>query len=380
MIMVNFTHPIVSSDSHIVEPPTLWTERIDKKYRDRAPRTKMGHNGNEGEYFTVEGIEPWPVVRLFAPGIKSEDMPEYHKNTFKVAPASTWDPAARLKEQDADGIKAEILFTSFGLFLYGLQDPDFRRACFRVYNDYMAEYCRHDPNRLVGVAMIILDDIELAVAELTRCAKLGLRGGMIWSRAPEDKPYVDRHYDPFWAAAEETGMILTMHIHTASQGFGIKPGHWLAEFTTMTTEIQHSLTELVLSGVFERHPNLRVVSAENDCGWMPHLMHRLDHNYDSFRHVAEEMKGIKLSMPPSAYLKRNVGVTFQHEKAEVKYVREFMGPNAYLMWGSDYPHNDGTWPDSRKILAEAFRDLPAADTAKLVGGNAARLYNIQLAS
>jgi len=376
--MVSFAHPLVSSDSHIVEPPTLWSERIDRKYRDRAPHTVMGHNGKEGEYFVVEGGEPWPVVRLFAPGIKGEDMPEYHKQTFKAAPPSTWDPAARLKEQEVDGVKAEILFTSFGLFLYGLKDAELRRACFQVYNTYIADYCSYDRNRLVGVAMIVLDDIPAAVAELERCAKLGLRGGMIWSRAPDDKPYVDPHYNPFWAAAERLGMVLTMHIHTASQGFGIRPGHWLAEFTTLHVEIQHSLTELVLSGVFERFPKLKVVSAENDCGWMPHLMHRLDHNYDAFRHVAQEMTGTALSMPPSAYIKRNVGVTFQHETEEVKFVRKFMGEGAYLMWGSDYPHTDGTWPKSRQILGEAFKDLPPADVAAIVGGNAARLYDLKL--
>ena len=106
--MVGFKHPLMSSDSHIVEPPTLWSDRIDRKYRDRAPRTVRDLDGKEGEYFVVEGVEPWPVVRLFAPGIKGEDMPEYHKKTFEAAPPSTWDPAARLKEQDADGVKSEI--------------------------------------------------------------------------------------------------------------------------------------------------------------------------------------------------------------------------------------------------------------------------------
>ena len=297
--MADFSHLLVSSDSHMIEPPTLWTDRIEKKYRDRAPHTIMGYEGLEGEFFVVEGAQPWPVARLFAPGIKGEDMPEYQKNTFEAAPDSVWDPAARLKEQDVDGIGAEVMFTSFGLFLYGLQDSELRRACCQVYNDYVAEYCSHDPNRLIGVAMIVLDDMPAAVAEINRCAKMGLRGAMIWSRAPDDKSYMDRHYDPFWAAAGDLGIVLTMHIHTASQGFGVKRGAWLAPFTTLHVEIQHSLTELVFSGVFERFPKLRVVSAENDCGWMPHLMHRMDHNYKEFRHVAQEMKEVSLSMPPS---------------------------------------------------------------------------------
>ena len=375
--MSDFPHPLVSSDSHMIEPPTLWVERIDKPYRDRAPRTVRNYLGQEGEYFVVEGVKPWPVVRLFAPGIRGEDMPEYHKKTFDAAPASVWDPAARLKEQDVDGIKSEVMFTGFGLFLYGLKDASLRAASFRAYNDYVAEYCNHDPNRLVGVALITLDDIPAAVAELNRCARKGLRGAMIWSRAPEDRPYQDPYYDPFWAAASELGTILTMHIATGAQGFGIDPAAWLVSFTTLHIEIQRSLTELILYGVFERFPKLRVVSAENDCGWVPHLMHRMDHVYEEFRYVAQEMRGVSLSMPPSEYFKRNVRVTFQHEKEEVKFARQFFGSDA-LMWGSDYPHADGTWPNSRKILAGAFSDLPSGDAAKLVGGNVAALYSINL--
>ena len=106
-------------------------------------------------------------------------------------------------------------------------------------------------------------------------------------------------------------------------------------------------------------------------------MHRMDHVYEEFRYVAQEMRGVSLSMPPSEYFKRNVRVTFQHEKEEVKFARQFFGSDA-LMWGSDYPHADGTWPNSRKILAGAFSDLPSGDAAKLVGGNVAALYSINL--
>ena len=166
---------IISADSHMIEPPKLWVERLDKKYRDRAPHMVRDYEGKEGEWF-VGGYIAIPATDMFATGIAGAGIPEFFKKSFDAAPASVWDPAERLKEQDVDGIKGEVLFTSFGLYLYALDDAEFRRACFRVYNDYVAEYSSHDRNRLVGVGMVDIEDIPAAVAELKHCADKGLRG------------------------------------------------------------------------------------------------------------------------------------------------------------------------------------------------------------
>lgn len=373
--------PVISADSHICEPPTLWLERLDKQYRDRAPRTVIGHEGKEGEFFVAEGLAARPVARLFGAGVKAEDMPDFGKKTFEAAPASTWDPAARLKEQDVDGVAAEVLYTGFGLFLYGLDDPGLRAACFRVYNDFLSEYCSHDPNRLIGLALIDLEDIPGAVAEITRSAARGLRGAMIWSSAPPDKPYYHRDYDPFWAAAHDLGIPLTMHAHSGRHGAGIAPaqtaGRMVSYVVTMPFEIQRSLAEMALYGVFERYPGLKVVSAENDCSWLPHLMYRLDHTYEEFRFL--DPAGVELAMRPSDYLRRNVLATFQYEKAELDLTRQYFGA-AGLMWGSDYPHADSTWPNSRDLLAATFVGVPESDVREMVGGAAARLYKIRTAS
>ncbi|HKA55223.1 MAG TPA: amidohydrolase, partial [Candidatus Binatia bacterium] len=140
---------IISGDSHFVEPPNMWAERIDKKFRDRAPHTVQGYNGQEGEFFVCENVTPVPVAGFFGSGKSAEELPAHRKRGFEVAPKSVWDPAERLKEQDADGVSAEALYTSMGMLLFGLDDAELRASCFRAFNDWAAEYCSHNPKRLI---------------------------------------------------------------------------------------------------------------------------------------------------------------------------------------------------------------------------------------
>ena len=364
---------LVSADSHMCEPPNLWVDRIDKQYRDRAPRTVKGHDGKEGEFFVCENISPIPIAGAFGAGIKAEDLPGHNKKGFEAAPASVWDPAARLKEQDADGISAEVLYTTFGMMLYGLNDAALRAACFKAYNDFVAEYTSYNPNRLVGTGLITLEDIPAGVAELKRCVDKGLRGAMIWASPPDEKPYSHPDYDPFWAAAQDLEVPLSLHILTGRGGTGIDLNKFLTSYMSLPAEIQRTLSIMVFGGVFERFPKLQLVSAENDVSWIPHFMYRLDHAYDRFRHF----EGVNLSMLPSEYVRRNVVATFQFEKATADFTRQLFGAER-LMWSSDYPHTDSTWPKSREFIADAFKGMPEADIQKIVGGNVARVYRLSV--
>ena len=157
---------IISADSHFVEPPSIWAERIDKKFKDRAPHTVRGLNGKEGEFFVCGQINPLPVAAFFGAGVKSADLPEHNKKGFDAAPASVWDPAARIKDQDLDGVRAEVIYTSMGMPLYGLDDVELRVACFRAFNDWATEYCSYDLKRLMPLGLITLEDIGAGIAEL----------------------------------------------------------------------------------------------------------------------------------------------------------------------------------------------------------------------
>ena len=162
---------IISADSHFVEPPTMWAERIDAKFRDQAPHTQQGYKGRPGEWFRCENIQPVQVGGFFGSGKSSEELPEHLKKGFEVAPKSVWDPAERLKEQDRDGVSAEGLYTSMGMLLFGLDNAELRAACFTAFNDWAAEYCSYDPKRLLGLGAITLEDIPAGVKELERIAK-----------------------------------------------------------------------------------------------------------------------------------------------------------------------------------------------------------------
>jgi predicted TIM-barrel fold metal-dependent hydrolase len=365
------TNQVISADSHFVEPPGMWAERIDRKFRDRAPHTEKNLKGREGEFFVCENITPIQVAGFFGSGKSSEELPEHFKHGFDAAPKSVWDPAERLKEQDRDGVSAEALYTSMGMLLYGLDDAELRAACFRAFNDYAAEYCSHNPKRLLGLGTIELAEVPTGVAELQRCAEKGLRGVLVWGSPPEDKPYSHRDYDPFWAAAQDLDMPISLHILTGRRGSGIDFRHILRSYMTLAHSIQVSFADLVLGGVLERHPRLKFVSAENDISWLPHFCYRIDHAYDRLRHF----EGTSLPLKPSEYMKRQVWATFQFETENVSFTCEKYGADK-LMWSSDYPHTDSPWPRSREFIETWIGTIGESQKQKVLGGNVASLYRL----
>src|SRR6266481_9213004 len=205
---------VMSADSHVMEPADFWATRLDVKYRDQAPRVVKNDKG-AGYVFVAPGISPFPVAGGFGTGRSGTELKEHLTKGYEAARPSGWDPAERIKDQDIDGVEAEVLYTTLGMPLFGLRDADLQRACFHAYNDWLAEFCSYNPKRLIGTALISLEDIPAGVKELDRCAKKGLRGAMIWGSPPEDKPYSDRVYDPLWQAASDHDFPLPLHVLTA---------------------------------------------------------------------------------------------------------------------------------------------------------------------
>lgn len=367
---------VISADSHFVEPPTMWAERIDKKFKDRAPHTVRGLEGREGEFFVCENIAPLPVAGAFGAGVKSEDMPEHIKKGFEAAPASVWDPAARIKDQELDGVQAEVIYTTFGMPLYGLEDAELRAACFWAYNDWAAEYCSYDPKRLLPLGLITLEDIDAGVQELKRIAKKGMRGAMIWAEAPGDRPYNHPDYDPFWAAAQEFNLPLSLHILTGRKGTGVDffRGNLALQVAMLYHEVERSLGVFVLEGVLERFPNLKLVSAENDVAWMAYFMYRLDFAQHFAQGRVAARSQTPLKMKPSEYIKRQVYATFINESVFLSELHRY-GPDN-IMWSSDYPHTAAIWPRSQAFIQETFGGLAEDARRKIVHDTAARLYGI----
>ena len=363
---------VISADSHMMEPADLWTERLDKKFRDRAPQV-VKNEGKPGYSFLAPGINPFPVAGGFASGRSGEELKEHMQRGYEAARPSGWDPVERLKDQEVDGVHAEVLYTTLGMPLFQMDDAELQRACFEVYNNWVGEFCSHAPKRLYGIALISLEDIPEGVKELERCARNGLKGAMIWGAPPEDRPYDDEVYDPFWQVASELHMPLSLHVITGkSKASQIDFRSIGVGAMRILHEVQLSLTTLIFGGVLERFPELPIVSAENDAGWFPHYLYRLDHTHEKFG----SMMKIQIPMKPSEYIKRQIWATFQDDPVAPANYR-FFGEDNY-MWASDFPHADSTWPHSQRVIERDFADVPEAVTRKIVCENACKLYRIEL--
>jgi len=270
-------------------------------------------------------------------------------------------------------VQAEVIYTSMGMPLYGLDDVDLRTACFRAYNDWAVEYCSHNPKRLMPLGLITLEDIAAGVQELQRIAKQGMKGAMIWAEPPDDRPYSHADYEPFWAAAQDLNMPLSLHILTARGGTGANQAgrNFLLSLANLHHQIERSISVLVFGGVLEKFPRLKIVSAENDVGWMAYFMYRLD----TVQHRLGALGGLKLPERASEYIKRQVYATFIADPVFVDSLHRY-GPDN-IMWSSDYPHTAATFPRSQEIVAKRFSSLPEEQRRKIVHDTAAKVYGLE---
>ncbi len=370
---------IFSGDSHVSEPGDLWVNRIDKELQFRAPRVeRRERNGRMEDMFVYEGFAPHPVgVGLGAAGRGGAGTSTFREEGKGYADAlpGGWDPAARLKDMDIDGVEGEIIHTTLGFRLFWLTDPKLQRACFRVYNDWLAEFCSHSPKRLIGVPLISLCDIDEARAELRRCANLGLRGAMVWLAPPSDYPaYSTTHYDAFWAEAEELQAPMVMHEITGGAESRLSPSsYWDRDLSLASMirshEPQRTIAQLIMSGVCERFPKLTFLSAENGTDWVPWYVSRVKR-----ARGGKTSFGNTLSMEPIDYFYRNIAFTYINEAHAVEN-RDLLGVEN-LMFATDYPHSASTWPKSQDIVDRDTAGMAPELARKLVHDNVVRIYNL----
>jgi predicted TIM-barrel fold metal-dependent hydrolase len=361
---------LISADSHVNEPPDLWASRVDKKYRERAPRLAVDLPGKEGAYFLYEGYAPHPIGIGFGAGKSPEELKTFlTQATYADARPGGWDPAERKKDNAVDGVEADVLYTTLGFRIFWLKDAALQADCFRVYNDWLAEFVSYDPKQMAGLAMISLYDPKAGARELERCAKMGLKGAMIWCSPPQEQPYSSEIYDPFWAAAQELKMPISLHAIT---GMGVESqwnwGERYMRSTVLSHEVEKSFSVIIFSGVLDRFPNLQIVSAENNVGWIPYFLQRMDR-------FAERSTSLGIKLKPSEYFARQMWATYIFDHVGVQS-RKFIGVDR-MMWSSDYPHQASSWPHSQDVVARDFKDASPEDIFKITRGNVARLYGFQ---
>jgi len=373
-------YKIFSADSHVSEPGDLWVQRIDKEFQFRAPRLESRErNGKMEDFWLYEGFPPHPVgIGLGAAGRDGPGAASFRDAGKGYADAlpGGWDPAERLKDQDIDGVAGEVLHTTLCFRLFWLEDPRLQRACFRVYNDWLSEYCSYSPRRLIGVALISLFDIQEAVAELRRAAEMGLRGAMIWLSPPASMPpYSSPFYDEFWAEAQALDIPIVLHEITggAWESRLSAAAYWREDHSlsglVRPHEVQRTLATLILSGVLERFPMLRINSAENGTDWLPYYVGRLSR----LRSGATSYPTL-LSLRPIEYFRRQVYFTYIDEPHAVQN-RDLVGVDN-LMFATDYPHTASTWPKSQQIVQRDMTSIPDEDKRKLIHDNVLKFFKI----
>ncbi len=373
---------MLSSDSHIVEPPDLWAGSGG----DLATRMPRVERLDDGDWWMVDGYKTMSFL-----GIQTGDRFAHEPDklrtsgTFSEVRAAAYDPARYIEENEGDGIWGSVLYPSQGLVLYEVPVTDVVSASMRRYNDWLADFCSEAPGRLKGIAMLNVDDIGAAADELARCRARGLAGALITVAPPAWQPYRSPAYDRLWAAAQDLGMPLSLHVGTdrADPKVG-RPAFRLdvknvppSVFVNPDAQVRHAFAELIFSRVFERFPRLRIGSVEHELGWIPFFLDRLDYAYtDRPPRGPEWQRFADPGALPSDFFRRNAFASFQEDPHALRLL-DALGPGVPT-WGSDYPHTESTFPRSRDIVATLVKDLDDQDAARITCGTCAALYGIDV--
>ncbi len=366
MTMTKVKYNVISADSHIYETPDLWEKYMEPAFKHRAPKLVKAPDGTER--IVGEGFSGSPGMGASA-GKKAEDVKL--DGSYATARQGAFNPAERVKDMAMDGVDAEILYPTIGMTIFRAKDQDYMMACLRAYNTWLAEFTKIAPEKLIGVGVTDLGNVQAAVEEVHRTKKLGLRGILVPAASLIKDGFGNPVYEPFWKAVEETDLPLSMHTFAAPVN-SVDVNNWMVSYSICTVQIQTSIAQLIFSGVFERHPKLRLVSVENDVTWAPNLMERMDHVYNRHRFWAGV--GIKSGKLPSQFFKDHIAMTFVRDSA-VAALRHHIGVKN-ILWSSDYPHADTSWPNSKKSIQEHFGAVAADERYLMVAGNAAEIYRL----
>lgn len=362
-------HPIISADSHIAEAPHTYLDYIDPKYRDVAPR--VVETDDHGDLFVIDGMKNTvPMGLMAAAGQNWNQLSP--KARFSDIQRASWDSSERIAAQNRDGVSAEIIYPSVGMALCNHPDFDYKAAVMAAYNRWIADYCSVDTTRLLALGQTAMRSVEEGIRDLEEMKKLGMRGVMLPGN-PQVEDYDSEIYDEFWQACIDLDLVPSFHILTTSGG-DQRRGPKMNSFLTIIRGVQDVMGMLVLGGVFERNPSLKVVCVEADAGWVPHYMYRMDHAYKRHR----SWLTAPIERLPSEYFREHIYLTFQDDFIAFESANQMNWRR--LCWANDYPHSDSTWPWSQEMLAEQTTHLTSEQTRAILCDNIAELYQIDVSA
>ena len=370
---------LISVDDHVIEHPRVWLDRLPERFKERGPRIVEVDGGRQVWQYEDEIVPISEGVVRLLPGVDRAGLPGGRVRYDEIRPGC-YDPAARLEDMDIDGVWASLCFPNFTRFsghrfLFG-KDRELALLCTQAYNDFIVdEWCAADPGRLIPMAILPLWDVDLAVAEMTRLAPKGVKA-VAFSENPTvlGLPSVHTdHWDPLWAAVQDADLPVCMHIGSSSRLMTSSPD--APPSITVALFGANSMVafaDWIFSGIFERFPRLRAVLSEGGAGWIPYMLERC---YKSWVIHGDSSGAVR---PPADIYRDHIYACMVTDAFAVDSLQAIGTDN--LMWESDYPHQDGMFPDSRRVLEKSLAGVGEGDAVKIGHDNAARVFRLDTAA
>lgn len=373
---------VIDADGHVLEPPDLWQRYMDGPCRHRAPKLIEDECGLQR--LIVEGrVYPRHHYGLNGAGSAGAPVtpPAIKSKRYEDGKRGGFDPVARLEDMDVEGIDIVVLFPTLGMFLGGIKDVKLAEETSIAYNNWLFDYCSANPRRLKGYAHVPLQDVKIAIKEMRRAvSELGMVGVYLRPNPYFRRNLDDPEYFPFWEAAEELGVPIELHegangplpIAGADryEEYSRAPyNHLISHILSHPFEQQLACLVLIVGGVFERFPGLRVTFLESGVGWVPYWLDRMDKDFEHLGWYAPHLK-----LKPSEYFKRHCFVSCDPDERMLPHVVSEVGDDN-ILFASDYPHFDATFPGAVAAIAERA-DLSETTKRKVLGLNAARLIKL----
>jgi len=376
---------IVDADAHVNPSHDMWADYLPAAFRDQAPQIE---HGEDCDYIVFEGRRRKLNLISAQAGREGKDFQMHGRASD--ARAGGWMPKARLDDMDEDGIDTAVLFGGGPL---GTTNNDLFIASFEAYNRWLADFCAYAPKRFAGVGYVPMQDVDVAIRMMRDFAARGLKAVNIpafpmakvsavaganamdaQTRALTgdingDRSYADPEFDPFWKAACDLGMPVTIHLGGRIVRF-TEPKFFLSDLVMSKFGMAEPIAIMIYGGVFQRFPDLRLASIESGVGWFAFAANYMDETWEKQRHWVNSV----LEKPPSYFWEKNIFGSFIHDRPGI-LMRNLPGAGN-IMWSSDYPHSETTFPHSMAKIEELFEGVPEDEKAMIIGGRAKALFNI----
>jgi predicted TIM-barrel fold metal-dependent hydrolase len=366
---------MIDADGHVAEPKVLWEEYVEPRFRERVIQVRRNDEGLDDLWIGGENRTRGSGLNVAAtcvPGGMS-DAERARTLTWDDVPRGGWDPGARLADMDSEGIDVAVLFPTLWLLYGDLDDPELAAAACRAYDDWIADFCRTAPKRLYAVAPMALQNVPAAIAEMRRVVRdLGFKAVFVRPNPFGGRRLNDAAYDPFWREAQELDVAVAVHSSFGTRMPTLGDDRYRDPFffhmVCHPFELQAACMDLVCGGVLEKFPRLRIAFLESGVGWLGYWLDRMDGHYDKMRPYVPWLR-----KRPSEYFMEQCFLSVDPDERTVAAMVD-LGAERNVVWGSDYPHFDCTFPGIVREVKETCRDLSDRARHAILEENAARLY------